>query len=287
MPRIHPSAVIDGDVTLADDVVVGPGCVIAGCPGPVSIGAGTVLRAQVHIEGPCTIGERNTFYPCATAGFPPQDLGFDPAKPGPGLVIGDRNVFREGFSAHRGKTDKPTRIGNDNYWMANSHVGHDGNVGNRCIVANGALLAGHVELADRVVIGGNATIHQFVRVGEGALISGLTGMSKDLCPWFTLTGINQAGSINVIGLRRAGASAQRIDAVRWVYRMLCRQALPVGKALELLRERADDPTVAEYIAFVSSSQRGVVTARGRGSDQPKSGSPRAAARAGGDGSDGE
>ena len=285
MPRIHPSACIDGDVTLADDVLVGPGCVITGRPGPVRIGAGTVLRAQVHIEGPCTIGERNTFYPCTSAGFPPQDVSFDPALPGPGLVIGDDNIFREGFTAHRGKTQLPTRIGNGNYWMANSHVGHDAVVGNRCIIANGAMLGGHVEMADRVVVGGNATIHQFVRVGEGALISGLTGMSKDLCPWFTLTAINVAGSINVIGLRRAGASPQRIDAVRWVYRTICRTGLTIPRAIERLRERESDPIVAEYIAFATRSQRGVLTARGRGSDQPKT-----ASRAGshtGAGGDGE
>jgi UDP-N-acetylglucosamine acyltransferase len=208
-------------------------------------------------------------------------VSFDPALPGPGLIIGDDNIFREGFTAHRGKTQQPTRIGNGNYWMANSHVGHDAVVGNRCIIANGALLAGHVEMADRVVVGGNATIHQFVRVGEGALISGLTGMSKDLCPWFTLTAINVAGSINVIGLRRAGASPQRIDAVRWVYRTICRAGLTVPRALERLREREGDPTVAEYIAFATRSQRGVLTARGRGSDQPKtasrSGAPAGAA----------
>jgi len=284
MAKVHPSACIDGDVTLADDVIIGPGCVITGSPGPVRIGAGTVLRAQVHIEGPCTIGERNTFYPCTSAGFPPQDIGFDPSLPGPGLVIGNGNIFREGFTAHRGKTQQPTRIGNDNYWMANSHIGHDAVVGNSCIIANGAMLGGHVEMADRVVVGGNATIHQFVRIGEGALLSGLTGNSKDLCPWFTLTAINVAGSINVIGLRRAGASPQRIDMVRWVYRTICRQGLTMPRALERLRERADDPTVAAYIAFITGSTRGVLTARGRGSDQPKSGA-RAGARAGGDGPD--
>ncbi len=104
MAKIHPSACIDGDVTLADDVVVGPGCVITGRPGPVRIGAGTVLRAQVHIEGPCTIGERNTFYPCTSAGFPPQDVSFDPALPGPGLA-GDR--FRLGTGALLLRDDQP------------------------------------------------------------------------------------------------------------------------------------------------------------------------------------
>lgn len=272
MPRIHPSAVIEGDVTLADDVVVGPGCVIAGCPGPVSIGAGTVLRAQVHIEGPCTIGERNTFYPCSSAGFPPQDLGFDPAAPGPGLVIGNGNTFREGVTVHRAKTAVPTRIGDSNYWMTNSHLGHDAQVGNNCVIASGALIGGHVQLADRVTLGGNATIHQFVRVGRGAMFTGSIGTSLDLPPWFTLTARNVAGSMNVVGLRRSGASPEEIHTVRWVYRQLYRSGCTPQQSLGRLRTRAGDPVVDQYIAFIEQSKRGIC----HGQPRPARAAPEAA-----------
>ena len=176
MARIHPTAVVLGEVTLAPDVEVGPFCVIEGCPGPVSIGSGTRLMHRASVQGPCSIGERNTVYPGVTLGFPPQDLGFNPAEPGPGLVIGDDNVFREGVTIHRGKTQTATRIGNRNYFMVNSHAGHDCIIGDHNIFANGTLLAGHVEVADRVITGGNATVHQFCRVGRGAFVGGLTNI---------------------------------------------------------------------------------------------------------------
>jgi UDP-N-acetylglucosamine acyltransferase len=262
MARIHPSAVVLGDVALAPDVEVGPFCVIEGCPGPVTIGAGTRLLHRVTVQGPCSIGERNTMYPGATIGLPPQDLGFNPAEPGPGVVVGHDNVFRECVSIHRGKTQAPTRIGNHNYFMVNSHAGHDCVIGDRNIFANGTLLAGHVEVADRVITGGNSTIHQFCRVGRGAFVGGLTGFSLDLPPFFMTTGINIAGSINVIGMRRSGMSRSDIDTVKWVYKVLQRSQLPNPAKLEALRARAGDPVVDEYIAFVAASKRGIVPGEG-------------------------
>jgi len=262
MARIHPTAVVLGEVTLAADVEVGPGCVIEGCPGPVTIGAGTRLLHRATVQGPCAIGERNTVYPGAALGFPPQDLGFNPAEPGPGLVIGHDNVFREGVTIHRGKTQAPTRVGSHNYFMVNSHAGHDCVIGDRNIFANGVLLAGHVEVADRVIMGGNATVHQFCRVGRGAMVGGLTGFSLDLPPFFMTTGINIAGSMNIIGMRRSGMSRADIDTVKWVYRVLQRSRLPKEGKLEELRTRAGDPVVDEYIAFVASSKRGIVPGEG-------------------------
>ncbi len=265
MPTIHPTAIVEGDVSLADDVVVGPWCHLRGVLGPLRVGAGTRLRSLVTLEGPLDLGARNDLYPHVCIGGAPQDLGFSPDTPGAGMVIGDDNVFREGVTLHRPKTALQGRIGNNNYWMANSHAGHDCIVGNHCTFANGVLLAGHVEIADRVIIGGNASVHQFARVGRGAMISGMTGVVQDLCPFFLVTEINVAWSVNVVGLRRQGASSATIDTVRWVHQTICRSGLLLKSAVEVLRSRAGDPLVDEYLAFIAASKRGIATARGRGS----------------------
>jgi len=252
--------VIVGDATLADDVEIGPNCVLFGS---ITLGAGTTLIANACLHGPLTMGERNVVYPATTIGFAPQDLGFDRDSPGAGCVIGSGNTFREGVSIHRSKTDQPTRIGDDNYWMANSHAGHDAQIGNKCIFANSTLLGGHVEVADRVITGGNVSIHQFVRLARNVFVSGGMGTSLDVPPFFMVTGFNTAGSLNIIGMRRSGMPREHIDTVRWVYRSLLRSGLTPRAALERLRERGDDPIVAEYIRFVETATRPIIHGRMR------------------------
>lgn len=264
MPSIHSSAILTGDVRLAGDVVIGPYCVIDAALGPVSVAAGCRLIANVHLCGPLTLGERNILYPGVALGFPPQDLKWDPAVAGAGLVIGSGNTLREGVTIHRATShEKPTTIGNDNYWMADSHAGHDCIVGSNNILANGTMLGGHVTFGDKIITGGGAGVHQFCRVGRGCMLSGNSGTTKDLPPFFMLTGINVAGSINVVGMRRGGMSRDDIDTVKWVYKTLVRSRLPPKAALEVLRERANQPLVREYIEFIESSKRGICVARGR------------------------
>lgn len=251
---------IVGDAQLADDVEIGPNCVLFGS---ITLGAGTILIANATLHGPLTMGERNIVYPAAAIGFAPQDLGFDHDAPGSGCVIGDRNTFREGVTIHRGKTERPTRIGNDNYWMASSHAGHDAQIGNHCILANSTLLAGHVEVGDRVISGGNVSIHQFVRLGRGSFVSGSMATSLDVPPYFMVTGDNIAGSLNLVGMRRSGMTREQIDSVRWIYRVLMRSGLPPRAALVQLRERAGDPLVDEYIRFVETAKRPIIHGTGR------------------------
>lgn len=268
MPQVHPSASLEGEVHLADDAVVGPQCIIDGTLGPVRIGPGTRLRGHVYINGPVTIGANNRIYPFVTIGFAPQSVSFDHDKPGHGVVIGDGNVLRESVTIHRAMTDAgPTSIANHNYFMVNSHAGHDCIVGSNCMFANGALLAGHVTVEDRVVLGGNAGVHQFCRVGHHAMLSGAAGASRDIPPCFTVTEVNLAASINLVGMRRAGYTREQIDTVKWVYRVLCREHHALTTAVELLRERERDPVVKEYLDFIAASKRGVCTGRlsvGRG-----------------------
>jgi len=260
MPEIHPSAILDRDVELADDVVIGPHCVLRG---RVRIGAGTQLLGNVYLQGPLELGARNRVWPFTTLGFAPQHLGWDPDRPGAGLAIGDDNTIRESVTISRAASDDvPTRIGSRNYWMVNSHAGHDCEIGDGCVIANGTLLAGSVRVGDGVVTGGNVAVHQFCQVGRGALLCGTFGLNKDLPPFFMLTGGNIAGSINLIGMRRSGMPSEQIDDVRWVYKTLYRRGLSLPRAVEQLEQRAERPIVAEYLAFLHGSKRGLCPARG-------------------------
>lgn len=261
MPEIHPTTITEGEAQLAEDVVIGPHCVLTG---PITIGAGTRLIGNVYVQGPLTMGGGNTVYPFTCLGFAPQHGKYDPNEPGEGLNIGDGNTFREHVTIHRAFTEEgPTRIGDRNYFMATSHAGHDCVVGDDCTFVNGSALGGHCIVEDRVIIGGSTVVHQFCRLGRGAMLSGAMGLGMDLPPWFMLTGNNICGSINLVGLRRSGMPREQIDEVRWVYRTLYRAGMSVKQALEAIRQRADSPIVAEYVRFIESSDRGICPARGK------------------------
>jgi UDP-N-acetylglucosamine acyltransferase len=258
MAQIHPTAVVLGEVDLDPDVSVGPGCILDGTLGPITIGPGTRLLAHSYLYGPLAIGAANSVYPNVCLGFAPQSVGIDHEHAGLGVTIGDRNRFREGVTIHRAMTDEgPTTVGDDNYLMTNSHAGHDCRVGNHVILASGALLGGHVTVDERVMIGGNTTVHQFCRIGRGAMLSGSVAAAHDVAPFFMLTGIDVVGSINVVGMRRQELPGDQVEDIRWAYKTLYRRKLPASAALKVLRERADRPIVAEYIEFIETSRRGL------------------------------
>lgn len=255
MSQIHPTAMIDTRAELADDVYVGPHCVIEG---RVTIGTGTRLIGNVYLQGPLTIGERNRVYPFSTFGFAPQDWKYDPYNEGSGAVIGSDNVFREGVTIHRATRDVPTTVGNKNYLMANAHIGHDCIVGSHCTLANSALLGGHVTLADHVIIGGNAAVHQFCRVGRLSMVSGGIGIAKDQPPFCTSYSMRTMGSINVIGVRRAGLS-RHIPALHRAFHMLCREHHTNPIACDLIEQNfGHDPLCMEIVEFVRQSTRGIL-----------------------------
>lgn len=261
MPKVHPTAILDGEVELADDVEIGPWCLLSGS---VRLGPGCRLMARVTLQGPLVVGANNRFWPNTCIGTAPQSARFDPFHAGPGTVIGEGNSFREHVTIHRATHESdPTRIGDRNYFMAGSHAGHDVQVGNNCTLANGSLLGGHAILEDGVLTGGNSAVHQFCRVGTGAMISGCAAVSLDLMPHFTVSAINFAGSINMVGLRRRKFSLEQIATVRWVYKTFCRAGLSVRVATDRLRSRAGDPVIDQYIEFVDRSTRGLVTRHGR------------------------
>ena len=253
MPKIHPSSHVDHRAELASDVQVGPGCVVEG---RVKLGDGCRLMGNIYLRGPLEVGQGNTFYPFCCIGFEPQDLGFDIEKAGAGTSIGDRNTFRESVTVHRATGSQPTTIGAGNFFMANSHVAHDSLVGNDCVLANGALLAGHVTLEDNVILGGNAGVHQFCRMGRLSMLAGIRAINKDLPPFFMCYQLEGVASLNVVGLRRAGLR-QHIQPLTEAYTILYRRKLPKSTAIDMIEKTlGDDPLCLELVKFCRASARG-------------------------------
>jgi UDP-N-acetylglucosamine acyltransferase len=252
--RCHPSAVISPEADLGEDVQVGPHVVIEG---KVRVGAGCVLRPGVHLIGPLTMGRHNVVFSYAVLGEQPQHLKYEGEETR--LEIGDHNVFREHVTVHRGTTQSwVTKIGNHNFLMSNAHVAHDCVVGNHNILANGALLAGHCVLEDSVYLSGNCAVHQFVRIGRLALLSGVSATSKDIPPFIIQQGHNCTMGVNVVGMRRAGITPASIDAVRRVFHVIYREEKLLPQALaQVEQEFGHVAEAAEMIAFIRSSTRGI------------------------------
>jgi UDP-N-acetylglucosamine acyltransferase len=259
--RIHPTAVISAEAELADDVVVGPYAVIEG---RVRVGPGCVLGPYVHLCGPLTMGRGNLVFSGAVLGERPQHLKYNDEPTG--LEIGDHNVFREHVTVHRGTTQSwTTRVGSHNFFMAHSHLAHDCQVGNRCILANGALVGGHCTLGDNVYLSGNCAVHQFVRIGRLALLSGCSATTKDIPPFLVQQNIDTVVGVNVIGMRRAGMAKEEIDGVRRALRILFREGLVLPAAVARLeQELGAVAAVAEMVAFIRQCHRGINPMRDRG-----------------------
>jgi len=268
-PAVDLLARVSPEAALEPGVRVGPFCVV----GPrVRLGRGTVLESHVVIDGDTRVGEGNRFFPFSSIGLVPQDLKFRGEETR--VEIGDRNVFREGTTVHRGTAGGGgvTRIGSSNLFMAQVHVAHDCLVGSHTIFANGSALSGHVEVQDYATLGGFSGVHQFCRVGTHAFMGGATIATRDVAP-YSLTVGNRAHffGVNVVGLRRRGFSADAIRALRQAYRLLL--ALPVSEALGRLEaEGPHTDEVRTVREFVRSSKRGVVLHRRRGT-RPDDGEP--------------
>ena len=254
MPDIHPTAVVSTDAQLADDAIVGPYCSLEG---RIILGPGTRLIGHVYLKGPLTMGAGNTVYPFSCIGYAPQHRRFDPKATGPGIVIGDDNVFRESVTIHRAFADKPTTIGNRNYFMVNTHAGHDCLVGDDCTLANGVLLAGHVTLGNGVTVGGVTGIHQHCRVGRLAMVGGMVPLKQDVPPFCIAHPLGEAQTLNLVGLRRAGYR-QHIKPLERAMDILFNGGHTNPKAAELiLAELADDPLCMEFARFILGTKRGI------------------------------
>ena len=209
---IHPSAVIDPAARIGDGCEIGPFCVV----GPqVELGRGVVLKSHVVVTGETVIGDETTVFPFASIGEVPQDLKFRGERAR--LEIGARNRIREYVTMNPGTEGGGgvTRIGDDGLFMAGSHVAHDCQIGNRVILVNNASVAGHCVLEDDVIVGGLSGVHQWVRIGRGAMIGAVTMVTADVIPYGLVQGPRgHLDGLNLVGLKRRGASRGDIHALR-------------------------------------------------------------------------
>lgn len=257
MSRIHPQAIVDPAARLAADVEVGPFSII----GPdVTIGAGTVVKSHVVIKGPTVIGEHNTIYQFSSIGEDTPDLKYKGEATR--LVIGDRNVIREGVTLHRGTVQDraETTIGNDNLIMAYAHVGHDSIVGNHTILVNNVALAGHVRVDDWAILGGYTLVHQHCRIGAHSFSGMGTAIGKDVPPFVMVYGNPaEAKSINSEGLKRRGFSKDDLSALMHAYKLIYRRGLTVEDACQQMEELLEQSRhVQLLIDALRQSTRGIV-----------------------------
>lgn len=256
VPRIDPTARVAPGAELADGITVGAYAVV----GPhVRVGRGSWIGPHAVLDGHTTLGERNRIFPFASVGAPPQDIKY--AGEASTLTFGDDNIVREFVSINPGTAggSMTTRIGNGCLLMVSAHVAHDCHVGDQVILANGAALGGHCEVADHAIVGGLAGVHQFVRIGESALCAAGAMVSMDVPPFCMVAGDRaHLHGLNLVGLRRRGFSPATVVALKRAYRLLFhgagRRRDGLSRARETLGHVAE---VARLLDFVSSSQRGV------------------------------
>ena len=254
---IHPSAIIDKKAELANDVSVGPYSVIGA---QVKIGAGTEIGPHVVIKGPTSIGKQNRIYQFASIGEDPQDKKY--AAEITRLEIGDRNIIREYTSLHRGtKQDHSlTQIGNDNLFMAYTHVAHDCIIGDHVIMANGASLAGHVRLNSHAILGGFTLVHQFTQIGQYSFAAMGSAVTQDIPPFIMVGGRpTRPHGINSVGMERNGISAEDIRLIRKAYKIIYKMNLRLDDAIDQMEDLAgDSKEVSDMVNFLRNVTRGIL-----------------------------
>jgi len=255
---IHPTAIVSPGAVVPESCSVGPYSVI----GPnVVLGEDCDLISHVVLDGRLTTGARNRFYSFACVGVAPQDLKYK-GEP-TGAVLGDDNTIRECVTISRGTAGGggTTRVGSHCLIMAYSHIGHDSVIGDGCILANAATLAGHVVVEDYATVGALNQVHQFCRIGKYAYTGGGTTVTQDVLP-FSLTSAKRethAYGLNKVGLERRGFDAERLRAIQRVYRVLLASKMNTSQALDKIKQvglTTDD--VAYLVEFIETSERGIL-----------------------------
>ena len=253
--KIHPTAIVDKNAKLADDIEVGPYAII----GPnVEAAKGNVIGARATVEGYTTLGEGNRIFTGAVIGSIPQDLKYKGKKSF--LKIGKNNIIREYVTMNPGTEDGTvTSVGDANLFMAYSHVAHDCKIGNNCIIANIGTLAGHVTLEDRVVLGGLAAVHQFTRVGKMAIIGGCSKVVQDIPPFSTCDG-NPARvyGLNLVGVRRAGMPQKAQRELKKAFKILFHSGLALKNSIKKVKKEIEFVEEVKYLLnFLKNSERGI------------------------------
>jgi UDP-N-acetylglucosamine acyltransferase len=258
---IDATARVAESARIGEGVEIGPYCIV----GPhVELGDGVRLIAHVHVTGVTTIGAGTVVYPFASLGTPPQSVHYHGGATR--LVIGPRCELREGVTMNTGTEDGGglTSVGAGCLFMVGAHVGHDCHVGNAVTLANNVVLGGHVAAGDNVFLGGHAAVHQYVRIGEGVMMAGLSGASGDIIPFgFAKGQIATLVGLNIVGLRRRGVTRQHLHRLRDAYRALFFDAGVFAERLDTVaRDFADDPLVGKIVDFIrGGGQRRLMLAR--------------------------
>ncbi|AEF47067.1 acyl-ACP--UDP-N-acetylglucosamine O-acyltransferase [Serratia plymuthica] len=254
---IHPSAIIEEGAVIGAGAHIGPFCYVGS---QVEIGAGTVLKSHVVVNGVTKIGRDNQIYQFASIGEANQDLKYagEPTR----VEIGDRNRIRESVTVHRGTVQGTslTKIGDDNLFMVNAHIAHDCIVGNRCIFANNATLGGHVEVDDYAIIGGMTAVHQFCVIGAHVMVGGCSGVAQDVPPFVIAQGNHATPfGINIEGLKRRGFDKEALHAIRNAYKLLYRSGKTLDEAKPEIEALAkEQPVVQQFLDFFGRSTRGII-----------------------------
>ena len=252
--KIHEKAIVDPEAEIAEDVEIGPFCVI----GPnVKIESGCRLLNNVTIIGHTTLGRDNICFPSAVLGAVPQDKKYR-AEPTT-LVIGNGNVFREASTVHVGteKGGGVTTVGDNNLLMVNTHLGHDVRLGSNCVLANNVMIAGHVVIGDYVNMMGGVGVHHFVTIGDYAYIGGYARVHHDVPPFVKIDGADSIRGLNTVGLRRAGYAEDDIAALEKAYRHLFGKKKPLSVAMsEYDMMNGINPHVKQLIEFLHRRNQG-------------------------------
>ncbi|NVK22758.1 MAG: acyl-ACP--UDP-N-acetylglucosamine O-acyltransferase [Kangiellaceae bacterium] len=250
---IHPTAIIDETAEIEDGVSIGPYSIIGK---QVKIGSGTNIGPHVVIGDYTEIGKDNRFFQFSSIGEENQDKKY--AGEATKTIIGNGNVFRECCTVHRGtiQDKSETRIGNNGWFMAYTHIAHDCVLGDNIIMSNNATLAGHVVVGDHVILSGFAKIHQFCKIGAHAFVGMDCAISKDIPP-FVLVAENSPYGLNSEGLKRRGFSAENISELKKAYRSVYRKSLKLDEAIEELSQ-SQDPYVKQMIEFLQQANRGIL-----------------------------
>ncbi len=258
--EIHPTALIEEGARIGPGCRIGPFCTV----GPkVVLGAGVVVKSHAVVTGITEIGDETVIFPFAVVGEIPQDLKYRGEETR--LVVGRRNRIREGATLNLGTEGGGgiTRVGDDCLFMTGAHVGHDAQVGNRVIMANQAALGGHCVIEDDVIIGGLSGIHQFVRIGRGAIVGAVTMVTNDVIPFGLVQGPRgELDGLNLVGLKRRGVERAEITALRAAYQALAQGEGSFQERARKLAEESDSPHVRELAEFIlSNSDRSFLTPR--------------------------
>lgn len=258
MTSIHPSAIVEPGAVIGEGCVIGPFSII----GPeVTLGRGVVVKSHAVVTGWTDVGDETVIFPFACVGEVPQDLKFRGERTR--LIVGARCRIREGATLNTGTEGGGgiTHVGDDCLLMTGAHVGHDARIGNRVVLANQAAIAGHCVIGDDVIVGGLSGVHQFVRVGRGAIIGAVTMVTNDVVPFGLVQGPRgDLDGLNLVGLKRRGVDRAEITALRAAYQMLAQGEGTFLDRARRLAEETESAHVREMTDFIlSASDRSFLT----------------------------